>query len=365
MGKRHDTLDYKYFHKTRYINKLEQYYKIKSLKSEYSEMFDFMYDTFKTLILVNNVLFADSNKNNIDKASEITIIIEQYLYGRNENDSEKKKYSVRMINSILEKHCVYIHRKLDEWYETLNCITSKNIESSNYFKSIKNEVNIEMERLEDVMFDYIDNGKVIYEKEKNSNKKKYLSKFSDLKDDKNFIAQYVKDFNNNYGTNFDSDDEQVSEIKFIFDLITSANNGIINTLYNNKSDYFIFNQKTPPQELYKYYLSTLNMEINDNMFSLSSMAFQLKVLSTIKDLPKQFACEFNTLIKNFDLYYFISNIDDISKQDDFEYINSYIEKIVKDLLKAYELIKKDEYSNALIEIENIINRNKNCFESIS
>ena len=70
MGKRHNTLDYKYFHKTKYIKTLEKEFNIVNFKTEYKNQFDIMYDIFKTLILVNNIIFADSNKNKQDKISE-------------------------------------------------------------------------------------------------------------------------------------------------------------------------------------------------------------------------------------------------------------------------------------------------------
>ena len=67
MGKRHNTLDYKYFHKTNYIKALEKEYNIANFKKEYELQFNIMYDVFKTLIVLNNIIFADSNKNKDDK----------------------------------------------------------------------------------------------------------------------------------------------------------------------------------------------------------------------------------------------------------------------------------------------------------
>jgi arginine repressor len=53
-----------------------------------------MYDVFKTMILVNNILFADSNKSKQDKITDIIIELEKCIYGELDNDSNKYKYAI-------------------------------------------------------------------------------------------------------------------------------------------------------------------------------------------------------------------------------------------------------------------------------
>ena len=146
MGKRHNTLDYKYFHKTKYIKTLEKIKHIDNLKKEYFDQFNIMYDIFKTLINVNNIIFSESNKTIDDKVFELTIELEKCLYGDKDNDSNKYKYSVRQINSLFDKHTRYLFKKFVEWYEYLDSISE--------FEPIKEQIEFEMNRLDEKNFDF-------------------------------------------------------------------------------------------------------------------------------------------------------------------------------------------------------------------
>ena len=85
MGKRHNILSISTFKNSKYIDCLERNLEIKNFKKEYPTQFNFMFDTFKTLIYVNNVLFSDNDFNKVEMVERIRQYIENYLYVDYEN----------------------------------------------------------------------------------------------------------------------------------------------------------------------------------------------------------------------------------------------------------------------------------------
>lgn len=192
MGKRHNTLSDDIFRNSKYIATLEKELEISDFKKESSDQYEIMLNVYKTLILVNNIIFADSNKNINDKIFEIELELEKCLFGNNDNDSEKYQYSTRTIKGLYDSNTRHLFNKFIEWYDYLMNI--------NKLDQVKYDVEEEMKKLEDVNFDMVVKGGIEYEKNKDSNYKIFISKFNNLYTDYlAFRKQYKDDFSNNYG----------------------------------------------------------------------------------------------------------------------------------------------------------------------
>src|SRR5574344_338137 len=100
MGKRHNTLSDDIFRNSKYIKALEKELEIDSFRKDYKEQYDIMLDVYKTLILINNVFYADSNKNKKDKTNEIIDLLEKVIY--KSIDDDRAKYSTRAIKALID-----------------------------------------------------------------------------------------------------------------------------------------------------------------------------------------------------------------------------------------------------------------------
>jgi len=360
MGKRHNTLDYKYFHKTKYIKTLEKEFNIANFKTEYIEQFNIMYDIFKTLILVNNIVFADSNKNKPDKITDIVIELEKCVYGDKDNDGNSYKYSVRQINNLLDKHTRYLFKKFIEWYEYLENITN--------LDPIQKEIEIEMNKLDEKNFDFIEEDNLNYKKNKDSKYCIYLSKFFEYNCDKDFLNEYLDLY---YKNNLEDIEriELESEICYIYNLVACANNGIANVIFKQKIDYNFdnFSPYTYTENYFKY----LNIELKENKSddTLSKFFFELETIMVFFRLNDNLLKENikpQNIYENYDFYYFIANINMIINGDMiFENKNLMLKKIIEDLKQVYYLVKEDNYINAYEITKDIIARNKDLYIRIS
>ena len=370
MGKRHNTLDYKYFHKTNYIKAIEKEYNIASFKKEYLEQFNIMYDIFKTLILLNNILFADSNKNKDDKVYELIIELEKCLYGDLDNDSDRYKYSVRQINDLLDKHTRYLFKKFIEWYEYLNNISK--------LDNIKIEIEEEMQKLREIKFDYIVEDNMLYKKNKDSKQSIYLSKFFKYNIDEDFLKQYIINYYDENEEDLD-EDSLIKETSLIYDLVAFANNGIIKQLYSVKDltiDDLEFNLNTITPSLndffdihFKQYLHLQFNDLEKNKVNTEFMKEVSKVIMYFSLNDDEFNLGKITeleIYQNYDLYNFIMNIyriinDEIILQNN----NSKLKKIIAKLKQVFELVNNKDFKGALIIVEEIIAKNKEIYTRIS
>lgn len=371
MGKRHNTLSDDIFRNSKYIATLEKELEISDLKKESSDQYEIMLNVYKTLILVNNIIFADSNKNINDKIFEIELELEKCLFGNNDNDSEKYQYSTRTIKGLYDSNTRHLFNKFIEWYDYLMNI--------NKLDQVKYDVEEEMKKLEDVNFDMVVKGGIEYEKNKDSNYKIFISKFNNLYTDYLvFRKQYKDDFSNNYG--IDLNEEEMRYIRFIYDLVAYANNGIVKTLFDKEPTDFQLNETSTPEEYYKAYLTLLHLDIKDNeLFKKNSEIFLNKIIVVserlTEHLPKEkaFAIEMKDYINLFDYYYFIVSMKDIiDNKIDVVANNILINKIINDLKEIYELITKDNeeemisnYKEAFNKCQAIIERNKKYYERLS
>lgn len=364
MGKRHNTLSDEIFRNSKYIKTLEKELGIDNFRKEYKEQYDIMLNVYKTFILINNIIFADSNKSINDKIFEIELELEKCLFGSSDNDSEKYQYSTRTIKGLLDSNTRILFNKFIEWYDYLMNI--------NKLDQVKKDVEEQMQKLEYVGFDNVIKGNLEYKKNKDSNYKIFISKFNNLyTDNKAFKDQYKQDFNDSYG--IDLTDEEMLEIAFIYDMVASANNGL--SYYYSSEDISSYNlsEKSSEKDYYSAYLSALNIDFSDkDLFELNTEIFMQRCFKTIKRIEKQGKdVPLNKFIANFDYYYFRENFRIIEKKPSTIKIkNDLLNKIVNDLIDIYKLIENEEeinnnYQVAFDKVQKIIDRNKNMFERLS
>ena len=68
------------FKNSKYIDTIQKTYNIKNFKKEHAKQYSFMFDTFQTLILLNNCFFSDSNISMSEKVGNALTISEELIY---------------------------------------------------------------------------------------------------------------------------------------------------------------------------------------------------------------------------------------------------------------------------------------------
>lgn len=359
MGKRHNTLSEDIFRNSNYINTLEQALGIEDFKKEYKEQFEIMLNIYKTLIVINNIIFSDSNKTINDKIMEVEIELEKCLFGTNDNDSEKYVYSTRTIKGLIDTNTRHLFNKFIEWYDYLTNINKLDL--------VKNEVEEEMQALDNIGFDKVIKDTLIYEKNKDSNYKIFISKFNNLYNHNNeFIEEYKKNYEDNYGITLT--EENIEDISFIYNMVARANNGIVKIMSKEKIQDFKLNTRSTPEDYYKAYLTSLHIDtIEDNLFMALSRLFIKEILAVTEDIDESLSV--NEIMSHFDYYYFLKGIEMVVNANEVKINNDLLNKIVKDLKEIYDLIKDkenlDNFKIAFKKVQAIIDRNKNYFERLS
>lgn len=378
MGKRHNTLSDDIFRNSKYINALEQALEIDDFRKEYKEQYDIMLDVYKTLIAINNILFADSNKNKKEKTNEIIDTIEKVIY--KSIDDDRAKYSTRTIKALIDSNTRLLYTKYSEWYEKLSY-------NDNYFDTLKSEIDDEMTRLESIDFDKVVKGSLLYEKNKNSNYKIYTSKLDYLFPNNGDIwKEYTQNFYDTYGIILN--EQEINDIYFVYKLIAYANNGIVKLLYGYEISDIELSEKNNAEDYFKVYLKSLNIDIKENKRYMSKANIFLDELlitnnvimeqlehniqnKHIIEIGKQ---ETTAFVSNYDLYFFYVNMEKIKTGlYEFTIKTDFIVKIINDLKEVHSLIydnvptitDEKQVQEAFVKIQSIIDRNKKMFERLS
>ena len=378
MGKRHNTLSDDIFRNSKYINTLEQALEIDDFRKEYKEQYDIMLDVYKTLITLNNIFFADSNKNKKEKTDEIIDTIEKVIY--KSIDDDRAKYSVRTIKALVDSNTRLLYNKYSEWYEKLSY-------NENYFDTLKNEIEQEITTLENIGFDNVVKGSLLYEKNKNSDYKIFVSKLDYLfPNNKDVWKEYKQNFYDTYGIQLT--DREKNDIYLIFKLIAYANNGIVKLLFQDEIKDFELTMQDNAEDYFKAYLTSLNIDIKDNKkFMNKADNFLNELLITNNVIMEQLEndtknehiieishIEIEPFIANYDLYFFYVNMEKITTGlYEFNIKADVVVKLVNDLKEIYNLIydnvptitDEKQVQEAFSKIQNIIDRNKKMFERLS
>ena len=378
MGKRHNTLSDDIFRNSKYINTLEQALEIDDFRKEYKEQYDIMLDVYKTLITLNNIFFADSNKNKKEKTDEIIDTIEKAIY--KSIDDDRAKYSVRTIKALVDSNTRLLYNKYSEWYEKLSY-------NENYFDTLKNEIEQEITTLENIGFDNVVKGSLLYEKNKNSDYKIFVSKLDYLfPNNKDVWKEYKQNFYDTYGIQLT--DLEKNDIYLIFKLIAYANNGIVKLLFQDEIKDFELTIQDNAEDYFKAYLTSLNIDIKDNKkFMSKADNFLNELLITNNVIMEQLEndtknehiieishIEIEPFIANYDLYFFYVNMEKITTGlYEFTIKADVVVKLINDLKEIYNLIydnvptitDEKQVQEAFGKVQNIIDRNKKMFERLS
>ena len=375
MGKRHNTLSDDIFRNSKYINALEQALGVDDFRKKYKEQYNIMLDVYKTHITLNNILFADSNKNKKEKTNDIIDTIEKAIY--KSIDDDRAKYSTRTIKALIDSNTRLLYTKYSEWYEKLSY-------NDNYFDTFKSEIEEEMTRLENIDFDKVVKGSLLYEKNKNSNYKIYISKLDFLYSNSDEIKEnYKNEFYDIYGIVLDR--KQLSNICYIYKIVACANNGIVKLLFNDEPKNFELSIKNNIEDYFKAYLTTLNIDIKTNKTYMKQANKFYKEYYNLQALPQLLQEDkkvkeifdnvyIDQLVNNYDLYYFYLNILKIIKEKHILSIKTdIIVKMINDLKEIYNLMydniptimNESQVKMAYEKIQKIIDRNKEMFERLS
>lgn len=382
MGKRHNTLSDEIFRNSKYINALEQALEIDNFKKEceknkdYKGQYEMMFDVFKTLILINNILFADSNKNIKEKQEEIQDILFNIVYKN--SDSERLKYGLRLQKELKDSHTRYLYNKFIEWYNNFYTYS---------FDTLKNNVEQEMTRLENIEFDSVVKGGISYEKNKNSNYKIYTSKIDYLyPNNSEGWKEYTQNFYDIYGIKLN--EQEINDIYFVYKLIAYANNGIVKLLFQDEIKDFELTVQDNAEDYFKAYLTSLNIDIKDNKkFMNKADNFLNELLITNNVIMEQLEndtknehiieishIEIEPFIANYDLYFFYVNMEKITTGlYEFTIKADVVVKLINDLKEIYNLMydnvptitDEKQVQEAFGKVQNIIDRNKKMFERLS
>lgn len=374
MGKRHNTLSDDIFRNSKYINALERELGIDDFRKEYKEQYDIMLDVYKTLITINNILFADSNKSIYDKNIEIDEALTECIGTQNYKEYHKKedekeegkktpirsyKYSTRTLKGLVDSNTRLLYEKFKGWHETL--YNDKTI------INVKSEIEKEMTRLENIGFDNVVKKDIEYKKNKDSKYKIFISKLGKFYQNNEEELDKVKNtFQEEYGCELD--EEQMIFISHLFDVICYGNNGIT-LILQPELEYIDIDERSTPQEVYNAYFSALNIKYN--YMRVEATTFLWRALNLYQELKLNMP--FGMFISVFDYFNFIDIVSDI--EEDVITNNNYIDKIISDLKKACELLKEsnqkdfkeyqEKQKQALEIIQKIIDRNITKFERVS
>lgn len=376
MGKRHNTLSDDIFRNSKYINTLEKALEIDDFRKEYKEQYDIMLDVYKTLIAMNNIFFADSNKNKKEKTYELLDTIEKIIY--KSKDDDRAKYSTRTIKALIDSNTRLLYNKYNEWYESLSY-------NDNYFDTLKSDVDEEITRLENVGFDSVVKGGISYEKNKNSNYKIYISKLDYLYPNNSDVwKEYAKNFYDTYG--IELKEQEKKDICFIYKLIACANNGIVKLLFQDEIKDFELTDRDNSEDYLKAYLTSLNIDIKDNIefYNMSDTfleellelnRFSIEQLKNKNEHTLKIAnIETEPYIANYGLYFFYQNMERIKiGRYEFTIKADVIVKLINDLKEIYNLMydnvptitNENQVQEAFTKLQNIIDRNIKMFERLS
>lgn len=377
------------FKKSLYIKTLEKELGIKNFKKEYKEQYDIMLDTFRTLFLINNAFYSDTNGSLENRIELATNILAKYLY---KDDSETtKKYGSKKINNLFDEYCISLNKKFFKWYEVLQT-------PANYLKNhpkelniIKEEISNEIKMLNFVNYDYSIEDNIILSKDNDNKYSKYLSKFNYLYPQREqFIEEYKKDFYITYNQELSNTD--IDNIAFIYDLIEKLNNGIVDLITLKRKNNYKEIDVLQNYIYYFYIIKVLNIfpiidtpQYNkglklffDNLNNLIGYFRENNIIGITSnccdDIFLEYKNYFNTIVNNYDFLLFKFNIDmflktDIKNNRMYKIMNEYILELKEiyiktDLIFHYKDIdikSLNVLENSLKRCNKIIEKEKNVF----
>lgn len=199
LTKHHDLINTDYFNKTKYIIEFEKELERKLTDKE-KQVIE---DTFRTLILVNNEWsnYTDKIEESFEKNKKE---LENYL-SKNEN---------KVNDKFVDLFVVDLYKEFESWLEEMNEIEKRNLDKR--CNSIRTKITEILNQLEEVNFDYVDNGYFYYKRNASNKTKRHYKTILEYVDD---VYNFIKTFNieNEYNTIQESiDSDEISYIRGIY-----------------------------------------------------------------------------------------------------------------------------------------------------
>lgn len=240
MGKYHNKLDKKYFNKSIYMRKFESAFNIKI--KDYPLQYELVYETYNTIISLNNILFSLNYVPLTSKIDNILHLLNSYL----------NKYKNK-IGKCYDSNCILLYDNIESIIDEINECNSRNIKYN--IKPLETYINMLIDILDKVNFDYlVDSKELMYRKIANDKlAKKVNFKFMvnldiksstlfDSEKQKQLNDKFISDYYKRTGIDLSKDPEQ---LYFIFDTLNRVkdlNNAIIDyQTYKDKAVLNIFN----------------------------------------------------------------------------------------------------------------------------
>lgn len=199
LTKHHDLINTDYFNKTKYIVEFEKELERKLTNKE-KQVIE---DTFRTLILVNNEWsnYTDKIDESFEKNKKE---LENYL-SKNEN---------KVTDNFVDLFIVELYKKFESWLDEMNEIEKRNLDKR--CNSIRTKITEILAKLEEVNFDFVDNGYFYYKRNASNKTKRHYATILEYVDD---VYDFIKAFNteNEYNTIQESiDSDEISYIRGIY-----------------------------------------------------------------------------------------------------------------------------------------------------
>lgn len=240
MGAYHNKLDKKYFNKSIYMKKFENAFNIKI--KDYPLQYELVYETYNTIISLNNILFSLNYVPLTRKIDNILHLLNSYL----------NKYKNK-IRKCYDSNCILLYNNIESIVDEINECNSRNIKYN--IKPLETYINMLIDILDKVNFDnLVDSKELMYRKVANDKlAKKVNFKFiADLdikggtminsEKQKQLNDKFISDYYKRTGIDLSKDPEQ---LYFIFDTLNRVkdlNNAIIDyQIYKDKAVLNIFN----------------------------------------------------------------------------------------------------------------------------
>lgn len=199
LTKHHDLINTDYFSTIKYIKELEKELERKLTDKE-KQVIE---DTFRTLIVVNNEWSNYSNKTD-ESFTKNKKELETYLI-KNENKINDKFVDLFMVD---------LYKEFESWLDEMNEIEKRGLDKK--CNSIRIKITKILEQLEDINFDYVDNGYFYYKRNASNKTKRHYKSLLDYVED---VYNFIKVFNTEteYNTIQDSiDSDEISYIRGIY-----------------------------------------------------------------------------------------------------------------------------------------------------
>ena len=199
LTKHHDLINTDYFNKIKYVKEFEKELERKLTDKEKQ----IMEDTFRTFLVIDNEWSNYANKTE-DSFAKNKKELETYLK-KNENKVNDKFVDLFMVD---------LYREFESWLDEMNEIEKRGLDKK--CNSIKAKITEILEQLEEVNFDYVDNGYFYYKRNASNKTKRHYKSILDYVDE---VNNFIKAFNteNEYNTiQEDINSDEITYIRFMY-----------------------------------------------------------------------------------------------------------------------------------------------------